>query len=151
MSKQLSFVMLYNNVLDTPAWRATSHGARSLYIALKRRWNNNKKNLVYLSERRAAKELDSDRKQIRRWFNELVHYGFIVQERPGYLGIEGKGKAPRYRLTECDTFAPKGSLASIIQATRDFDRWDGTPFSAAGGFCSRTHHRRRKVIRELLQ
>src|SRR6266852_2564731 len=115
MSKPPNFVMLHHNVLDAPAWRATSHGARSLYVALKRRWFHTRKNLVYLSVRSAAKELGSDTHQISRWFAELVYYGFIVMERPGYLGVSGKGKAPHYRLTECETFAPKGSIAPILQ------------------------------------
>jgi hypothetical protein len=148
VSKQPNFVMLHHHVIDAPAWRAASHGARSLYVALKRRWFHNRKNLVYLSERQAAKELGSDRNQIRRWFRELVYYGFIVMERPGYLGVSGKGKAPHYRLTECETFAPKGSLAPTVQAARDFDKWDGIPFSVAGGFCGRrkTESRTRKHI-----
>lgn len=53
------FVMVTNQVLDAPAWRAMSHGARSLYVALKRRyWPNRKNNgRIYLSARQAAKEL----------------------------------------------------------------------------------------------
>jgi hypothetical protein len=126
MSKQLAFVMVTHNILDAPAWRSTSHGARSLYVALKRRWNSQRKNLVYISERQAAKELGSHRDEIRRWFRELIYYGFIVMERPAYLGTSGKGRAPHYRLTECNTVAPNGSPA---QATRDFDRWNGVPFN----------------------
>jgi hypothetical protein len=137
MSKLPTFIMVTHNVVDSPAWLAMSHGARLLYIALKRRWNHNRKNLVYVSERMAAKELTSDRNQIRRWFRELAYYGFIVMERPGYLGVSGKGKAPHYRLTECNSFAlldargkPKGD-APILQATREFDRWNGVPFKRA--------------------
>ena len=64
MSKKNSgppFVMVTNQVLDAPAWRAMSHGARSLYVALKRRYWPNKKNngRIYLSLRHAAKELGS--------------------------------------------------------------------------------------------
>ena len=39
---------------------------------------------------------------------------------PGYLGVDGKGKAPHWRLTE---------LSYLGQpATRDFERWDGIKF-----------------------
>ena len=38
------FVMVTETVLDSPAWQAMSHGARSLYIALKRRYWPNQKN-----------------------------------------------------------------------------------------------------------
>jgi hypothetical protein len=39
---------------------------------------------------------------------------------PGFLGLEGKGQAPRWRLTElgCMKDPP----------TRDYERWDGKPF-----------------------
>jgi hypothetical protein len=134
VSKALNYVMLFHNVMDAPAWRKTSHGARLLYISLKRKWYYKRKNLVYLSERQAAEELGSNRKYIRRWFRELAYYGFIVMERPAYLGVSGKGKAPHYRLTECDTFAPQGSLAPTLQATRDFDRWNGIPFKETEGY-----------------
>jgi hypothetical protein len=134
MSKQLNYVMLFHHVLDAPAWRKTSHGARLLYISLRRQWIPPRKNLVYLPERRAAKELGSNRSYVRRWFRELIYYGFIVMERPAYLGVSGKGKAARYRLTECETFAPKGSLAPTLQATRDFDRWNGIPFKETEGY-----------------
>jgi hypothetical protein len=145
MSKQLNYVMLFHHVIDTPAWHAMSHGARLLYIALRRKWNHHRKNLVYLSERQAAKELDSQRDQIRQWFRELIYYGFIVMERPAYLGVSGKGNAPHYRLTECQTFALKDSLAPIVQATRDFDKWNGIPFKAAGGFFGRPKRRLSRV------
>jgi hypothetical protein len=135
MSKLPTFVMLTHNVLDAPAWRAASHGAHMLYVVLKRRWNPHRKNLVYISMRKAAEELGSNKDSVMRWFYELIYYGFIVMEKPGYLGVSGKGRAPHYRLTECDTFAPKGSLAPTIPPTRDFDRWNGVPFSVAGGFC----------------
>ena len=88
--------------MDAPAWRALSHGARSLYVALKRRHrldtNNNGK--IFLSQRQAEIELGSNRDYVARWFRELEYYGFIVMTRPGSLGLEGKGKAPHWRLTE---------------------------------------------------
>jgi hypothetical protein len=115
------FVPLFKSTMSSAAWRATSHGARSLYIALKWRYNTKLQNSVYLSTRKAAKELGSHRDNIRRWFRELQHYGFIVMVSPGCLGVEGKGKAPHWRLTEEDHI---GNLP-----TRDFLRWDGTIFT----------------------
>jgi hypothetical protein len=116
-----TFVPLLLETIDTPAWRALSHGAKVLYLALKRRYNptidNNGK--IYLPQRAAQKELGSGRTQIHRWFRELEHFGFIVMISPGHLGLDGKGRAPRWRLTElpCDGKAP----------TRDFARWNGVP------------------------
>lgn len=116
------FVPLLTSTLDSPAWRAMSHGARSLYTALKRRYNINGHNNghLYLSQRKAAGELGSHHNQIARWFRELRHYGFIVMHSPGCLGVEGKGRAPTWRLTELGYMNER--------PTRDFERWDGIPF-----------------------
>ncbi len=82
---------LYIDTMNTPAWQAMSHGAQMLYVALKRRhYNNNGR--IFLSQRKAAKELKSHHNEIARWFRELQHYGFIVMTNAGYLGVEGKEK-----------------------------------------------------------
>jgi hypothetical protein len=111
------FVPLLLDTLDASAWRAMSHGARSLYVALRRRfgtqWHNNGR--IFLSQRVAAKEIGSHHNEIARWFRELQHYGFIVMTTPGHLGVEGRGKAPRWRLTEL------GCMREV--PTRDFVRW----------------------------
>lgn len=116
------FVPLLIATLEAPAWRALSHGAKALYIALKRRYSvkihNNGR--LFLSQRKAAEEIGSHHNQIARWLRELQHYGFIVMMKPGCLGVEGKGQAPRWRLTEL------GYMNNW--PTRDFAGWDGTPF-----------------------
>lgn len=116
------FVPLLIATLDTPAWLELSHGAKALYIALRRRYfpNNPNNGRIFLSQRMAVKEIGSHHNQIARWFRELQHYGFIVMTAPGYLGVEGKGQSPRWRLTELDYMKEP--------PTRDFTRWDGTPF-----------------------
>ncbi|HEX2258028.1 MAG TPA: hypothetical protein VHG92_15265 [Afifellaceae bacterium] len=116
-------VPVVKDTLDEPAWRAMSHGAKVLYIALKRRvskgaLNNGK---VFLSQRDAAEELRSHHNQIARWYRELQHYGFIVQMTAGYLGMEGKGVSPHWRLTE------HGYMRE--PPTQDYKRWDGVKFS----------------------
>ena len=120
------FVPVLTATLDSPAWKATSHGARSLYIALKRRYSSNFKNngKVYLSQRDAAREIGTDTSQVARWFRELEHFGFIVMTSPGSLGVDGRGKAPHWRLTEL------GYMSEM--PTRDFDRWAGQQFSRSG-------------------
>jgi hypothetical protein len=116
------FVPLLIDTLDSPAWKALSHGAKVLYIALRRRYSITSHNngRIYLSQRMAARELGSHHNEIARWYRELQHYGFIVMTAPAYLGVEGKGKAPRWRLTEL------GCMGNY--PTRDFEHWDGTPF-----------------------
>jgi len=116
------FVPLLIDTLDRPAWRAMSHGAKILYVALRRRYslNNHNNGKIFLSQRMAAKELNSHHTQVARWFRELQHYGFIVMQMPGFLGVEGKGQAPRWRLTEL------GYMNEL--PTRDYARWNGTSF-----------------------
>jgi hypothetical protein len=116
------FVPLLKDTLDAPAWRAMSHGARSLYVALKRRYNQNNHNngRLFLSLRDAEKELGSHHNQIVRWYRELQHYGFIVLQTAGVLGVEGRGQAPRWRLTELGYMRDP--------PTRDFLCWDGKRF-----------------------
>jgi DNA-binding transcriptional MocR family regulator len=119
------FVAVLKETLDAPAWRAMSHGARSLYIALKRRYNQNNHNngRLFISQRVASREIGSSFNQVARWFRELQHHGFIVQTQTGCLGIEGRGKAPHWRLTEIGYMNDP--------PTREFMRWDGTIFRDA--------------------
>jgi hypothetical protein len=116
------FVPMLVGTLDSEAWRAMSHGARSLYVALKRRYNQTTHNngRIFLSQRNAAEELNSHHGEIARWFRELQHYGFIVRTAVGSLGVYGRGKAPHWRLTEVG-YMGEGP-------TREFDRWDKTKF-----------------------
>jgi hypothetical protein len=122
------FVPLLISTIDTPAWRAMSHGARSLYVSLRRRYSQNTHNngRIFLSERTAEDEMRSHRDQIRRWFQELEHYGFIIKTKQATLGVDGKGKAPHWRLTELGM--RQGT--DLDYPTRDFTRWDGIKFKA---------------------
>ena len=116
------FVKVLLATLDAPAWCALSHGARSLFIALKRRHRRdvNNNGSIFLSLRQAEAELGSKRDYIARWYRELEHYGFIAMTRHGYLGVEGKGKAPHWRLTELPYMDDP--------PTQDFLNWNGVRF-----------------------
>ena len=121
------FVPLLISTLDTPAWRAMSHGSKSLYVALKRRVQNGR-NRAYISYRTAERELRSSRRKIGEWFRELQHYGFIVLAVPGSLGVEGKGKSPHWRLTELGQVGRASADGMFEPPTNDFLRWNGTRF-----------------------
>jgi hypothetical protein len=86
------------------------------------RYNTKLQNAVYLSIRTARAELGSfSRKDnVTRWFRELQHYGFIVMESGPCLGVEGRGKAPHFRLTE-EWYLGRAP-------TRDFLNWNGDKF-----------------------
>ena len=117
------FIALLKDTIKTEAWKALSHGARSLYIALRSRYNLKTENAVYVSTRDAKEELGrhSNLHSIRLWFRELQHYGFIVEVSPAHHGVNGHGKAPHYRLTEA-WYLGKAP-------TRDFLAWDGSLFT----------------------
>lgn len=124
------FVPLFQATLDSEAWRATSHGAKALYIALKRRVMNYQ-NIGYLSHRDASAELRSSRRKVAEWFEELEQYGFIVLVRRGSLGVDGRGMAPHWRLTELGATSKASADGQFEPATADFFRWDRTKFIPA--------------------
>jgi hypothetical protein len=119
------FVPVLASTMDAPAWRAMSHGARVLFVSLKRKVPRDT-NRAFISYRDACKELGSGSNKIREWFAELQHYGFIVLHHPGSLGVDGKGRAPLWRLTELGN--KKGADGLPEWPTRDFLKWDGVLF-----------------------
>jgi hypothetical protein len=129
--KHPPFVMVTNQVLDSPAWRAMSTGGRCLYIALKRRCPPNRHNngRIRLSQREAQEQIGAGFTEITRWFRELQHYGFIVMTEAGCLGVEGKGRAPQWRLTEVAYMRGTSSKGTENMPTMDFLKWNGARFS----------------------
>jgi hypothetical protein len=96
------FIAVLKEPWQCPAWRAMSPSARLLHIALKGRYSFKLRNngRIYLSTRQAAEEIGLNKDIIARCFRELQYYGFIVMTSGGCLGVEGRGKAPHWRLTE---------------------------------------------------
>jgi hypothetical protein len=113
--------------MDSPAWTALSHGARSLYVDIKRQVPAGR-NRAYLSYRKAYRKLGANSHKIREWFAELVHYGFIVMEKMGCLGVDGKGKSPTWRLTELGQTRATSAEGVFEPGTKDFLKWDGVLF-----------------------
>jgi hypothetical protein len=119
------FVPLFRETLATPAYRQLSFGARALFTALRTHCVKNNGH-VYLSLRDAGEELGhKDRNDISNWYRELVHYGFIMQTEAASLGIDGRGKATHWRITDMPTRKGNNELES---PTKDFLRWDGVVF-----------------------
>jgi hypothetical protein len=88
-----------------------------------------------------ARDLDRDRDSISRWFRELQHYGFIVMTEPGSLGVDGKGRAPRWRVTEAEW--PGGCNGNTwMLPTKDYLKWDGTKFRDDRGDVLRARKRK---------
>jgi len=117
------FVGLIKATIETPAWRAMSFGARLLYVEYRSEMRNDAKDngKRWFSCRDAAKALGTkSTRSVVRWFAELEHYGFIVKTGEGFLGANGYGIGARYRLTDYHY--------GTNPPTRDFEKWDGTPF-----------------------
>ena len=121
-----AFIPVLRETMRTPAWLATSKGARWLFVVIKGRYSQNFRNKLYVSSRVAAKELGSDQKDVLRWFRELEHYGFIVKTSEGCLGVHGKGKAPHWRVTELGTVEKDGTK---VAPTRDYLNWNSIKFT----------------------
>jgi hypothetical protein len=122
------FVALLKDTMASTAWRAMTPHARIVYVALKARYNSNQHNngRLFLSYRNAMEETGlNSMRVLSQCFRELQHYGFIVLMEPGCLGVDGKGKAPHWRLTELGCFKEP--------PTNDFLHWDGTIFPVKAG------------------
>jgi hypothetical protein len=116
------FVPMLKDTTASAAWRAMSPYARVIYVALKSRYSIKAKNngRIYLSSRHAAEETGFGKNTAARALRELSHYGFIVMMKAGCLGVDGRGTASHWRLTELGYMTDP--------PTRDFNRWDGTIF-----------------------
>ena len=116
------FIPMLISTRKSPAWRAMSPYAREIYLTLKSRYSFDARNngRIYVSTRDAAEDTGFDKKTVARALHELQHYGFIVMREAGCLGVEGRGKAPHWRLTELGYMREP--------PTRDFLNWDGTIF-----------------------
>ena len=117
------YVAMRHEILDSPAWKAASFGSRLLYIALHRKliYKDNNNGEVFLSTRDAANDLGTRQINIGLWYRELEHYGFIVLTSPHHLGVEGKGRAARWRLTDW-------RYGKDFDGTKDYLKWDGILF-----------------------
>jgi hypothetical protein len=143
------FVAVDREMMGSRAWQALSMGARVLYTHLKARWRSRTRNngRLFLSQREAVEEMGCvQRDSVSRWFRELEHYGFIVKTAEGSLGVDGKGKAPHWRLTEAE--APGGRNGDTwMLPTKDYLKWDGMPFVDDRGAVKRTREwRRRRAV-----
>ncbi len=109
------FVAVLKPTLKEPAWLDLNFGARCLYIALKSRFTGHNNGLFFLSVREAAKELRASRSSTERWFKELQDHGFIKMTTPPSLGVNGKGEATCWRLTEIGYMGQR--------PTREYKEW----------------------------
>ena len=117
------FVPMLIETTNSPAWKAMSAFARVIYhTSLKSRYrpkdyNNGR---IYASTRDIAEETGFNQKTAARGLREIEYYGFAIKTSAAFLGVDGKGKAAHWRLTE---------LGYMTEPpTRDFLKWDGIKF-----------------------
>ena len=118
------FVPIHKATIGAPAWKALSLGARCLFVELSGECDN-RHNITFLSERDAAKRLGCSRYKVREWFAELAHYHLVVMVSPACLGVDGKGKAAHWRITDRGTTRGGYGAPGL-----DFLKWRGAPFDA---------------------
>jgi hypothetical protein len=119
------FVAVPLAILDAPAWRSMDFIARALWTELRRKLRNDGLNngKIYLSCRNAADAIGANKDTIARRFAEIEHYGFLRKTSEGFLGIDGRGIAAKYRFTDLahGTHPP----------SREFEKWEGELFAPA--------------------
>ena len=119
------FFPMFYETLESLAYKQLSFGARAVLTALRMQCVKNNGH-VYLSQRDAAELLGhKNRNDIANWFRELQHYGFIVLTEAASLGVDGKGKATHWRITD---MATRNQHGGFDEATKDFLKWDGVVF-----------------------
>lgn len=94
---------MIRSTMETPAWRALTATAQALYPWLKLEWKGPKANnngRISLPVRVAAERLGCNMKTAARAFHDLQAKGFLILIEHGRMGIEGKGAAPTYEITE---------------------------------------------------
>jgi hypothetical protein len=115
-----SFAPLLTHTTKSPAWSMLSVGARALFGHLQGLYYQEREGYVFLSARDGAESLRTNKNNIGRWFDELEHYGFVVQICGPHLGVDGEGHSGQYRLTD--------RWFHGQPPTRDFDKWSGEIF-----------------------
>jgi len=117
-----SYVMLYNWLQDTPAWRSMGPYSKCLYIEIRRRYNGTNNGAISFSYREAEELLGCSNKPVPGAFRELQERGFIVPVQKGAFSwkvrFQGVGRATTWRLGELPQDIPIPE-----QATHDFKNW----------------------------
>ena len=114
MSSKDRFVMLDYWLLESDAWRALSHGARSLYIEVRQRYNGQNNGRISFSVREAAKKLRVGKDTAAKWFRELEEKGFLRARQRGSFSYK-KRHATEWLVT--------AEPYNGERATKDFMRW----------------------------
>lgn len=97
------WTQMLRSTMETPAWRALTTTGQALYPWLKMEWKGAKFNNngdISLAVRTAAERIGCGRDTAARGFHDLQAKGFLLLTSHGRMGVEGKGTAPTYEITE---------------------------------------------------
>ena len=117
MASDRKHIRIHRWLMDSPAWRSLSLGARCLLLEVWNRHNGANNGKISLSVREAMELLGCGRNTPTKWFKELQEKGFLVATRRGSFNLKSK-HATEWRLTmeKCDETPP----------TREFKNWEPT-------------------------
>lgn len=115
-------IQLYAWMMDSPAWRSLSLGARSLLLEVWYRHNGQNNGQISMSVREAARLLNCGRNTPMKLFDELQEKGFLEATKRGSFDWKvardhptNKGRATTWRLTM--------ERCNGDPATKEFMRW----------------------------
>jgi hypothetical protein len=121
------FIQLNNWMLNSAAWQATTVYERSLYLALKQRYNGFNNGDIAFSHREAQAALNCSNVPVIKAFNGLIQKGFIRAAQVGSFhwkkGGGAGGRSTRWVLTEYSLDHPMKSHSP----ERSFMRWKLEP------------------------
>jgi len=112
--KKGHFLVLYDELLDSPAFRSLSNAAVVVLILLKRRFNGRNNGEIALSCRDCAKCAKMSRNTAQLAFTELQDKGFIKLECRGWFGTR---QASTYTLTM------DSNSGELQQPTNEWKQW----------------------------
>ncbi len=95
-TRQGHFILFYDEMLNSPAYRSLSCPAKCILITLKQCFNGYNNGEIALSCRTCASVHKMSKNTAQRALKELEEKGFIETMRPGFFGTR---MATTYRLT----------------------------------------------------
>jgi hypothetical protein len=96
------FVRIYHDLMDSPAWRTASLGARCVVLAIWRRHSGKNNGKIPYGRRDAQADLGCGSHQAVRYLGDAQERGFIVITRRGSFDWKNGSRAARtalWRLT----------------------------------------------------
>jgi len=118
-----SYLKLYEEYLESPAWRDLSTLARSLFVELQRIYRPSRNGKISLDVRKAATLLGVNKSTVGPAFKELESHGFIALDK-AHLWRERRAREWRLTTEPCGNAEP----------TDDWRSWQPSTHKQRSGF-----------------